>query len=235
MIINNLRKLSNQIFSLFYPNLCAGCHVDLVRHEKIICLSCWETLPKTNFHLREKNPVAQKFWGKINIQHATSFYYFNKEGRLQQILHALKYRKQFDVGILLGQKMGVDLLYADWIKNIDLIIPIPLSKEKMRTRGYNQSESIALGLSAVLNIPVQINAVLRVKNTASQTNKNIAERMENVKDAFAVQDAEKLKNKHVLLIDDVLTTGATLEACARELLTIENCKISKATIAYAMD
>jgi ComF family protein len=212
MIINNLRKLSNQIFSLFYPNLCAGCHVDLVRHEKIICLSCWETLPKTNFHLREKNPVAQKFWGKINIQHATSFYYFNKEGRLQQILHALKYRKQFDVGI-----------------------PIPLSKEKMRTRGYNQSESIALGLSAVLNIPVQINAVLRVKNTASQTNKNIAERMENVKDAFAVQDAEKLKNKHVLLIDDVLTTGATLEACARELLTIENCKISIATIAYAMD
>jgi ComF family protein len=206
-----------------------------VRHEKIICLSCWETLPKTNFHLREKNPVAQKFWGKINIQHATSFYYFNKEGRLQQILHALKYRKQFDVGILLGQKMGVDLLYADWIKNIDLIIPIPLSKEKMRTRGYNQSESIALGLSAVLNIPVQINPVLRVKNTASQTNKNIAERMENVKDAFAVQDAEKLKNKHVLLIDDVLTTGATLEACARELLTIENCKISIATIAYAMD
>jgi ComF family protein len=235
MIINNLRKLSNQIFSLFYPNLCAGCHVDLVRHEKIICLSCWETLPKTNFHLREKNPVAQKFWGKINIQHATSFYYFNKEGRLQQILHALKYRKQFDVGILLGQKMGVDLLYADWIKNIDLIIPIPLSKEKMRIRGYNQSESIALGISAVLNIPVQTNNIIRVKNTASQTNKNIAERMENVKDAFAVQDAEKLKNKHVLLIDDVLTTGATLEACARELLTIENCKISKATIAYAMD
>jgi len=235
MIINNLRKLSNQIFSLFYPNLCAGCQVDLVRHEKIICLSCWETLPKTNFHLREKNPVAQKFWGKINIQHATSFYYFNKEGRMQQILHALKYRKQFDVGILLGQKMGVDLLYADWIKNIDLIIPIPLSKEKMRTRGYNQSESIALGLSAVLNIPVQTNAVLRVKNTASQTNKNIAERLENVKDAFAVQDAEKLKNKQVLLIDDVLTTGATLEACARELLTIENCKISIATIAYAMD
>ena len=235
MIINNLRKLSNQIFSLFYPNLCAGCHVDLVRHEKIICLSCWETLPKTNFHLRETNPVAQKFWGKINIQHATSFYYFNKEGRLQQILHALKYRKQFDVGILLGQKMGVDLLYADWIKNIDLIIPIPLSKEKMRTRGYNQSESIALGLSAVLNIPVQTNTVIRVKNTASQTNKNIAERMENVKNAFAVQDAEKLKNKHVLLIDDVLTTGATLEACARELLTIENCKISIVTIAYAMD
>jgi len=235
MIINNLRKLSNQIFSLFYPNLCAGCHVDLVRHEKIICLSCWETLPKTNFHLRETNPVAQKFWGKINIQHATSFYYFNKEGRLQQILHALKYRKQFDVGILLGQKMGVDLLYADWIKNIDLIIPIPLSKEKMRIRGYNQSESIALGLSAVLNIPVQTNTVIRVKNTASQTNKNIAERMENVKNAFAVQDAEKLKNKHVLLIDDVLTTGATLEACARELHTIENCKISIATIAYAMD
>jgi len=206
-----------------------------VRHEKIICLSCWETLPKTNFHLRETNPVAQKFWGKINIQHATSFYYFNKEGRLQQILHALKYRKQFDVGILLGQKMGVDLLYADWIKNIDLIIPIPLSKEKMRTRGYNQSESIALGLSVVLNIPVQTNTVIRVKNTASQTNKNIAERMENVKDAFAVEDVEKLKNKHVLLIDDVLTTGATLEACARELHTIENCKISIATIAYAMD
>jgi ComF family protein len=234
-MIKNLRKLSNQIFSLFYPNLCAGCHNDLVNHEKTICLSCWETLPKTNFHTREKNPIEQKFWGKINIQHATSFYYFNKEGCLQEILHALKYRKQFEVGVLLGQKMGVDLSYASWIKDIDVIIPIPLSKEKMRFRGYNQSESIAQGLSTVLNIPINTVAVSRTKNTESQTNKNISERFENVKDAFAVVDKEKLQNKHVLLIDDVLTTGATLEACAREVLTIENCKISIATIAYAMD
>jgi ComF family protein len=131
--------------------------------------------------------------------------------------------------------MGVDLSYASWIKDIDVIIPIPLSKEKMRFRGYNQSESIAQGLSAVLNIPINTVAVSRIKNTESQTNKNISERFENVKDAFAVVDKEKLLNKHVLLIDDVLTTGATLEACAREVLTIENCKISIATIAYAMD
>lgn len=234
-MVKKITEISKQIFSLFYPKLCAGCHVDLVSTEEIICLSCWNTLPKTNFHLRDKNPIEQKFWGKINVQHATSFYYFNQDSRLQEILHALKYRNQFDIGILLGQKMGIDLAYATWIKDIDVIIPIPLSKQKYKYRGYNQSESIAQGLSAVLNIPINTELVSRIKNTESQTNKNINERFENVKDAFSVIDKEVLKNKHILLVDDVLTTGATLEACSKEFLKIDNCKVSIATIAYAIE
>lgn len=234
-MVKKITEISKQIFSLFYPKLCAGCHVDLVSTEEIICLSCWNTLPKTNFHLRDKNPIEQKFWGKINVQHATSFYYFNQDSRLQEILHALKYRNQFDIGILLGQKMGIDLAYATWIKDIDVIIPIPLSKQKYKYRGYNQSESIAQGLSAVLNIPINTELVSRIKNTKSQTNKNINERFENVKDAFSVIDKEVLKNKHILLVDDVLTTGATLEACSKEFLKIDNCKVSIATIAYAIE
>lgn len=229
------KSLGHSIFNLFYPNLCAGCDLELVGNEKLVCLNCLSTLPKTNFHLKKVNEIEQKFWGKSKIEHATAFYYFNAESRIHHIMHALKYGKQTEIGNLLGQKMGIDLLYAEWIKDIDYIIPIPLSKEKFRKRGYNQSEFIAQGISNVTNIPVHLNNLVRIKNTKTQTKLNSLERFENVKDAFEIIDKTIFENKHILLIDDVLTTGATIESCAKSISTIQSCKISIATLAYAIE
>ncbi len=230
-----LSILTRDVLNLVYPSICEGCGAELVGNEHNICVACWRGIPKTKFHLQQNNPIEQRFFGRIPVEHASSFYYFNKDTHIQEVLHALKYKSKTKIGIELGQRFGNELKDCDWIKDIDMLIPIPLSKQKLKIRGYNQSECIAIGLSESLHIPVDTQSVIRTKNTKSQTTMTIAERIENVKDAFEVQQPVSFENKHVLLVDDVMTTGATLESCAREILKTPNTKISILTLAYAIE
>jgi len=223
----------NDVLNLFFPNVCQACGDALGRQEKIMCISCQVKLPKTGFHLHEDNPVSRVFWGRVNLNAATSFLFFNKGGNVQELIHALKYKNKKEVGVLLGELFGYELNQSPLFKNIDLIIPVPLHPRKYRKRGFNQSETIATGISRAIKAAVDFNNFIRLVNTDSQTRKSRYNRWENVKGVFGIRDEETLQNKHILLVDDVLTTGATLEACAATLLELENTKVSVATLAYA--
>lgn len=228
-----LKDLAGGLSHLLYPRLCEGCSKPLLAEEDILCLDCnVYYLPRTAYHHIAENETAMRFAGRFPFEKATSFAYFTPDGLLQYQLHRLKYEERKDIGLYLGRQLGYDLQQINWAKGIDGIVPVPLHKEKERTRGFNQAQLIAEGISEVLQIPVITNAVSRIRNTESQTQKSRAERLENMQRAFAVQNSD-YGNKHFLLIDDVLTTGATLEACALELLKIPGMKLSIATIGIA--
>lgn len=189
-------------------------------------------MPLTNFWKQKKNPVEQIFWGKIKVENAASLFYFEKDSRYQNILHQLKYKGKKNIGIQLGRIFGYHLSESEF-KNIDVIIPVPLHKKRLRKRGYNQSEMVGLGLSHAMDKPMWQNTVSRIIHTKSQTNKNRYNRWLNVDGIFKVNSPEQLKNKHILIIDDVITTGSTIESLAQELLQIINVKISIITLAVA--
>jgi ComF family protein len=192
-------------------------------------------IPKTNFCKDKNNPVAQIFWGRVKLENAFSYYYFTKGGSLQNLIHEIKYQGVKELAYELGKEFGMDLKESGIIDGIEMICPVPLHKEKEKRRGYNQSEWLAFGLSEILELPVEKNILKRIIFTSTQTKKNREQRWENVKDAFETADTNKIKNKHILLLDDVLTTGATLEACAQQFLETEGVKVSIATLAYAYD
>ena len=229
----SLHNYLSDFVSLFYPHLCAGCDTTLVNGEEIICLNCLADLPKTGFEKVPDNPVAQLFWGRADIQLATAFCSFDKGGIVQQFLHRLKYKGCSEIGEKLGRMFGQDLLQSAAYREIDLLIPVPLHPRRQRKRGYNQSAIIGQGISAILGIPMLHDNLIRNHYSETQTNKGRFERWQNVKELFSVRNPELLEGKHLLLIDDVVTTGSTLEACAQALLQIQGVKVSIATIAYA--
>ena len=234
MSVSLLRNIKNSILHLFYPRLCEGCSKPLVTGEEILCLGCSQEIPETNYHLIEDNDAALRFAGRIPYIKATSYAYFTHEGLLQHLLHGLKYKDKKDIGLYLGRKFGASLKASGWAEGMDMILPVPLHKAKEANRGYNQSRLIAMGMSDYLGIPVCDDILYRVRDTASQTNKTRSERITNMKEAFMVSDRDRIKGKHILLCDDVLTTGATLEACALALMAEESTKISVATIGIAV-
>ncbi|MBN2812805.1 MAG: ComF family protein [Bacteroidales bacterium] len=195
-------------------------------------MSCLATLPRTAFHHISDNEVARIFWGRIPLANATSFIYFSKNSEYKNLLHAIKYKGQYHAAIEMGRLFGLELRDTPFA-TADLIHPVPLHKRKLKQRGYNQSEYFAQGLSAALNIPVHSSLVKRIAETPTQTRKARYERWENVKNAFTITNAEPLANKHVLLVDDVITTGATIEACAEALLSVSGLTLSVASLAYA--
>jgi len=219
--------------SLLFPELCAACGESLVANEHLLCTDCLYNLPFTNFHLQPDNIVARQFWGKIPVEGAFALYYFNKGGKIQNLMHQFKYKGMPQIGNLLGSIAGGQLINNEVFKSADLIIPVPLHKKRLRQRGYNQSACFAEGLAQKLNIPVEGYNLVRINATETQTHKSRFARFENMKEVFALTEPERLINKHVLLVDDVITTGSTLEACGQQLLTIEGLKLSIATIAYA--
>ena len=221
----------NDFFNLIFPKLCYACNNTLLKKEDIICIACQVGLPKTNFHRDKENPVNKVFWGRVEIEMATSFYLFSKKSRVQRLLHHLKYKGVKEVGFVVGKLFGYELKETIYFKNIDFIVPVPLHENKLKKRGYNQSEWIAIGLAEAMNVPININSLYRKQDSQTQTKKSRYKRWENVGDIFWVSDNE-LNGKRVLLVDDVVTTGATIEACAQVLLQ-QNCKILVATIAYA--
>ena len=224
----------NDFLHLFYPQLCLACQGQLGNAETLICLECKYNLPKTGFHQVKNNPVSRIFWGRFPFENCSSYLYFEKAADVQQIMHHIKYRGGKEVARLVGLWYGEELSQSLGYNDIDMIIPVPLHAEKLKKRGYNQSEWFAMGLSDGMNIPVNTNCLYRIKNSETQTKKTRFKRWENVSDIFDVKNPEQLKNKHILLVDDVVTTGATLEACAQTILDL-NCGtiISIATLAFA--
>ncbi len=231
--MNQLTRYWLDFTSLLFPHVCPACGESLIANEHIICTDCRYSLPFTNFHLQHDNIVARQFWGKLNIEAAYAMYYFSKGGKVQNLLHHLKYKNMPQIGNVLGVIAGDQLLKSERFKHIDLIIPVPLHKRRMRQRGYNQSAQLAQGLSERLNASVLENNLIRTRNTATQTHKSRFARFENMKEVFSVNKPEDLAGKHILLVDDTVTTGSTLEACGIELLKIEGVELSIATIAYA--
>jgi len=219
--------------SLLFPQLCTACGQTLVANEHLICTECILTLPRTRFHLNADNIVAQQFWGKIDLQSAYALFYFAKGGKVQSLMHHLKYKGIKELGNLAGKMAGSELMKNHVFQTVDVIIPVPLHKKRLRERGYNQSAHFAYGIAPCLNAEVDENNLVRLAATETQTHKSRFERFNNMREVFKIKNPENLKGKHVLLVDDVITTGSTLEACGIQLLRIEGLKLSIATIAYA--
>ena len=224
----------SDFISLVFPRICAACGNSLWKHETGICRSCEYHLPKTNFHHTPDNPVARLFWGREDIVTGAAFLYFNKGSKVQRLVHQLKYKGRKDIGVFLGDLYGLELKYSPHFNSADCIIPVPLHKKKYMKRGYNQSEQIAIGLSDAMNIPVNRHVLTRIKATETQTRKSRFSRYQNVKDIFTVASPAEWTGKHLVLVDDVVTTGATLESCIRALKAIPEVRISIACIATAM-
>ncbi|MCX7954379.1 MAG: ComF family protein [Bacteroidales bacterium] len=224
----------NDFIKLFFPELCKSCGTNLLRNEKYICTTCLSELPFTNYHKYIENPVHQIFWGRIKIEFATSLFYFSKHSKVQTLLHRLKYEGDKSVGYFLGELLGQKLSESSFFNDVNYIVPVPLHPKKIIRRGYNQSQIISEGISKIINKPVA-NIIERITETQTQTKKTRIERWTNVSDVFRLKiiDKEKYYNKHFLIVDDVITTGATIEACANTLISLENAKVSVATIAKA--
>jgi ComF family protein len=227
-----LTKIWNSLVGLVFPDFCEVCGTPLVRGERYICLSCLYKMPRTGFWAKTDNDIEKLFWGKINIEHACSLFYFRKGSDYRPIIHKLKYKGRYNIGLRLGEELGVCLENSELYKDISMLVPVPLHPAKERRRGYNQSEFIAYGISNIMSLPVEKYNLIRTKYTETQTRKNAAERWENVQSVFHVRDKSRLNREHILLIDDVITTGSTIEACASIILNNCTCKVSIASIGY---
>jgi ComF family protein len=226
-------SLFDDLISLIFPRICASCGKLLFKNEEVICTKCLYKLPKTNFHKFADNPMMEIFWGRINIYSAATFLNFTKSGRVQRLVHQLKYKSRIEVGTLLGELYGRDLKNAVLFESVELIIPIPLHWKKQKKRGFNQSEIFGRGLAKAMNVQLDTTSLYRKVDTGTQTKKSRVQRWENVREVFALKNEAHLEGKHILLVDDVITTGSTLEASASKLLTIPGVKVSLATIAFA--
>lgn len=227
-------SLINDFAHLFFPQLCAGCGTDVIDTHAPLCIRCIDALPVTNFHLHSANQVEKIFWGRIPVTHASSLCYFNSGSLIQSLLHQLKYKGNKELGYFLGRLMGETLQQSNRFQNIDALIPLPLYKSREKKRGYNQAAVLCEGMSEVMKLPVLTGSVLRKAATATQTQKSRQQRWENIEGKFEISNPSKLKGRHLLLVDDVITTGATLEACGQELLKIEDLKLSIVSLAYTI-
>jgi ComF family protein len=232
--MNWLRQAGTGITSLFFPLICPGCGNDLQTSDDQICISCFHRLPVTEFHRHTSNPVEKIFWGRVPIQSACSYLYFTTHSIVQHLMHELKYNGNKDVGIFLGKQMGHSLLETDRFSMIEAIIPLPLHPKREKQRGYNQAAAIAEGISEILGIEVINDTIIRNVETRTQTKKSRVERWENIDGKFSVLDPDRINGKQILLIDDVITTGATLESCARTILSAPAAGVSIATLAYTL-
>ncbi len=222
----------SDLLAFFFPRQCDVCGRLLSDEEKIMCLFCLLGLPRTKFHVALENPVSQIFWGRVEIAHATAWFYFTKGGLYQKLIHKLKYKERKDIGQELGSLCAEELKKSAFAC-CDLILPVPLHPYRLRKRGYNQSECIAQGLSKVFGIPVLTGNLTRSGTTESQTRKNRFDRFLNMEGKFQVNGPEEIMDKKVLLVDDVITTGATLEACAIVLLEAGCEEVNILTLAVA--
>lgn len=224
-------KYLQSFLGLFYPNICPGCNSSLPNKKSSICITCWNNLPKTYQYKNKQNHTAKLFWGRYPLEHAFSTFKYDKKSIVQNLIHDLKYRNNTKVGEDLGKEIGKEILEINL--NVDFIIPVPLHPFKLQKRGYNQSYSIALGIKEVIGKPIDNSTLIRVVDTDSQTRKTKFERFENVHEIFDLTNKINLRNKHVLLVDDVITTGSTLEGCCITLDEIDGVKISVVAIASA--
>lgn len=227
-----ITKYFRDFFNLFFPDLCVVCNNHLLNQEELICTKCLYHLPKTNFHKQVDNSVSQLFWGRTKIEYATGLFFFNKGSKYQSMMHQFKYHGKKEIGFTLGKYFGQQIRESVF-GEIDMIIPVPLHKSKMKERGYNQSEWLGKGIAESMNKKLETNVLVRKVATDTQTRKSRYDRWKNVERIFEIEDQTKLEGKHVLIVDDVVTTGSTLEACINAVLQVKDTKVSIATLAVA--
>jgi ComF family protein len=226
-------EVKDSLLHLVFPHVCEGCGSDLLEQQHMICLRCLSSLPQTNYHLHPNNPIEKMFWGRIPLVMASSQFYFTRGSVIQQLMHQLKYRGNKELGIYLGSMMGHAFISTNRFSSFDGLIPLPLYSLKEKKRGYNQATVLCEGISKVTGWPVYKNIVGRTDHTESQTKKGRVERWANMEGRFILLDETKLKDRKVLLVDDVITTGATLEACGRALLQVPGLQLSIATLCFS--
>lgn len=225
-------KLIIDFLSLIYPNICQTCGRSLFRNERIICMKCKHHLPRARFSNDPGNPAAQVFWGRVPLQMVITGFLYNKGNSVQQLIHKFKYKGLKGIGIFLGEELGSEIALNSRHKDIDYILPVPLHPRKQKKRGFNQSEIIARGIAAKTGVEINTSILYRKAFSNTQTRKSKYERWQNVESIFSLKQEELLKNKHILLVDDVITTGATIEACAQCLLRVEGVRLSVAAVAF---
>lgn len=219
---------------MFLPAFCEGCGADTLHADQLLCLQCLARLPETGFFAAERNPVEKTFYGRIPVVAAGAAYYFTKDSLVQHLITQLKYRNKKEIGTMLGQLTGLQMLTTDRFLNVDCVVPLPLNKRKLYLRGYNQAEAVATGIASMIEKPVLPDAVERKLFTETQTHKDRVHRWQNMQEVFAVADPQKIANRHILLVDDVITTGATLEACGNTILQVPGTTLSIATVAWTI-
>lgn len=232
--MNIFKEWSNNFLHLIFPHNCLGCGSDVIAPDQQLCLRCIEALPATNFFNQPGNPVEASFYGRVPVRHAAAGYYFTKDSLIQHLIFQLKYRGNKHVGNYLGTLLGYQLKQSICFSDIDVLVPLPLNPKRKIKRGYNQATQICQGIQSVLDVPLIDHAVIRKVYTETQTHMGRINRWQNMEGVFAVKQPELLQNKHILLVDDVVTTGATLEACAIEILRIPHTTLSIATVAYTL-
>lgn len=217
---------------LLFPYYCVHCDHQLYGFENVLCESCSAMLPRTEFNFKSGNPVERIFWGRVQLEMASSFLTFSKKGIVQKLMFELKYNGEIQVGRKLGMLFAQDILRLEAPPRFDIILPVPLHRIKLRKRGFNQCEAIAEGMSNTLGIPYSSDNLLRTVNNPTQTSRNRMDRWDNVDSIFKIAEADTLEGKHILLVDDVVTTGATLESACLALLSIPDIRISIVTLAF---
>ncbi|WP_373058582.1 ComF family protein [Zunongwangia sp. H14] len=222
----------DDLANLFYPQTCSCCIGELAKHENIVCTSCLNDLPLTNFHQDPDNPVKNIFYGRAVVEQASSLLFFRKKGKVQQLIHNLKYRGHEEIGKFLGEWMGNLLLQSGNYNGIDVVIPVPLHKRKLKSRGFNQVEKFGREIAVILGASYRDDVLVKQNATETQTFKSRLSRWGNMEEIFTLEKPTRLENTHVLLVDDIITTGATLEVCIHKLSGINGVKVSVATMAF---
>lgn len=223
----------HDLLHLFYPEVCAACGNALFAGEHALCTVCRALLPRTGFEMHRSNPVEKQFWGKVPVHSAASLYYFHKGSKVQHLIHRLKYKGEVEAGREAGRILGAALARSPLFEGIHCVVPVPLHKSRLRTRGYNQSEPVAEGVAESMGIPTSSKVLARVKAAVSQTSKGRYARWENAGSSFVVAEPQSVTGKHFLVVDDVITTGSTLSACADVLLASGASAVSLASLAFA--
>jgi ComF family protein len=224
--------IRDALMHFLFPHVCLGCGSDLPEKNMVLCLRCIHDLPETNFENFSANPVEKIFWGRLNLESAFARYYFTKGSLVQRLMHHFKYRSELTLGKLLGRFMGESIQQHTRFP-VDALLPLPLYEKRERSRGYNQSLVLCEGMAEITNLPVIKDAVIRPAFTETQTKKGRVERWKNIEGRFCVVNPSLLENRHLLLVDDVVTTGATLESCGAELMKIDGVKLSVGTLCYS--
>lgn len=219
------------MLNLFFPKLCRGCQSELLGNDKEICVQCRHQLPLASFHKTGNDEMLKLFYGRVPVENATALFYFRKNGLTQKFVHALKYRGAEKLGFIFGAWLGKELSESPAYKGIDVVIPVPLHKKKLRQRGYNQVEGFGKEIASALQVPYLDDVLIKITPTKSQVFKEKISRIFSQEEVFIAQKLEKINGKHMLLVDDIITSGATLEACSSKLLKASDIKLSFATIA----
>ncbi len=233
-MLSSIKLYTHHFLHLFFPHTCIACGSDNLNSSDVLCLQCLHKLPETNFFSQPNNPVEKTFYGRLNIHAAAAGYYFTKDALIQHLMVELKYKKNKKAGYFLGRMIGLMMQQSNRFNTIDFLVPLPLNPKKEVQRGYNQSTIICDGIASVIHKPILTKTVIRTHFTATQTKQNRIHRWQNMENAFAITNTNVLEGKHILLVDDVVTTGATLEACGNAILAIGNTQLSIATVAYTI-